>query len=139
MKVLLIAEYIAPVNAIASIRWTKISKYLVLHHQASIDLLTNEKNFSGKKLLSENYSVDPTLMQDVSNFQKTYLVRDGAKLKIFHGIHNFLRYAKNISSNKWEKDRNGRKIGRIERIVNSSHQRMDLAIHAAYCHVLEEV
>ena len=54
MKVLLIAEYIAPVNAIASIRWTKISKYLVLHHQASIDLLTNEKNFSGKKLLSEN-------------------------------------------------------------------------------------
>ena len=127
---LLIAEYIAPVNAIASIRWTKISKYLVLHHQASIDLLTNEKNFSGKKLLSENYSVDPTLMQDVSNFQKAYLVRDGAKLKIFHGIHNFLRYAKNI---------NGRKIGRIERIVNSSHQRMDLAIHAAYCHVLEEV
>ena len=82
---LLIAEYIAPVNAIASIRWTKISKYLVLHHQASIDLLTNEKNFSGKKLLSENYSVDPTLMQDVSNFQKAYLVRDGAKLKIFHG------------------------------------------------------
>ena len=48
---------------------------------------------SGSDLLSENYSVDPTLMQDVSNFQKTYLVRDGAKLKIFHGIHNFLRYA----------------------------------------------
>lgn len=67
---LLIAEYIAPVNAIASIRWTKISKYLVLHHQASIDLLTNEKNFSGKKLLSENYSVDPTLMQECLIFKR---------------------------------------------------------------------
>lgn len=150
MKVLLIAEYIAPVNAIASIRWTKISKYLVLHHQASIDLLTNEKNFSGKKLLSENYSVDPTLMQDVSNFQKAYLVRDGAKLKIFHGIHNFLRYAKNISSNKWEKDRENRKNsefvspkngsrdtrGILSCIRRSLNQAVDESIYGRACHAI---
>ena len=44
MRILIISEYIAPLQAIASIRWTKIAKYLKrLHPDIHITVLTNEK------------------------------------------------------------------------------------------------
>ena len=48
MRILIICEYIAPLHAVASIRWTKIAKYIKKHHpECDITILTNQKLFQG--------------------------------------------------------------------------------------------
>ena len=47
MKILIVSEYIAPLQAIASVRWTKIAKYIKkAHPEAKITVLTNQMDFS---------------------------------------------------------------------------------------------
>lgn len=46
MKILIISEYIAPMQEIASIRWTKIAKYLKRNHpEALITVVTDKKDY----------------------------------------------------------------------------------------------
>lgn len=63
-RLLIITEYIAPVNAVASIRWTKLAKYLSMEHGYIVDVLTNEKDFSGTKPKIAQYRYDNTLEAD---------------------------------------------------------------------------
>lgn len=70
LKILLVSEYIAPVQAIASIRWSKLTKYLKQHHNAGVDVLTNVKRYGpmagfGRYLLDEN-------TQDQKHFDQVY-------------------------------------------------------------------
>lgn len=80
-KVLIVSEYIAPVNAIASIRWSKLSKYLVLDQAYDIDVLTNKKNFGSDSFGEERYSVDKTLLNDASLFSKVFEIEAPAAMR----------------------------------------------------------
>lgn len=73
-KMLIISEYIAPVNAIASIRWSKLSKYLKLDYGYDIDVLTNEKAFDSKPLFCMHYSTDKTLCSETELFSKIHVI-----------------------------------------------------------------
>lgn len=64
-RLLIIAEYFAPVNTVASIRWTKIAKYLSIEHGYEIDVLTNEKDFKGTSPGIAQYEYDSTLEYDM--------------------------------------------------------------------------
>lgn len=69
MKLLIISEYIAPVQAIASIRWTKIAKYLKrAHEEISITVLSNEKNYDNPEGLLPLCRKDSLLERDFSIF-----------------------------------------------------------------------
>jgi len=68
-KILIISQYIAPVRAIASVRWTKMAKYLKLKHDVEITVLTNEKKFE-KKNEMVCYHRDSLLEKDLVNFDQ---------------------------------------------------------------------
>lgn len=67
-RVLIIAEYIAPVQAVAAIRWTKYAKHLVQEHGCDVTVITNEKGFDGKRLVVKPYACDRLLAEDASCF-----------------------------------------------------------------------
>ena len=68
MKILIVSEYIAPLQAIASIRWTKIAKYLkISHSNIHITVLTNEKIFDGN-----NQRKDLILEKDMCFFYENW-------------------------------------------------------------------
>lgn len=47
IRVLVIAEYVAPVRAVASLRWTRIGKYLACLPGVEVSVLTTEKTYGG--------------------------------------------------------------------------------------------
>lgn len=76
-RILIISEYIAPVRAIASVRWTKISKYLKRGHDVEITILTNEKTYSGGKG-PKRYEKDHLLEKDMCFFDDYRTFKTGA-------------------------------------------------------------
>lgn len=75
MKILIIAESIAPVQAVASIRWTKFAKYLAKNENHHVVILTNEKSFSSSsndKAL-KLYSYDSSCMGDLHQVEVDFL------------------------------------------------------------------
>lgn len=84
-RVLIIAESIAPVQAIAAIRWTKFAKYLSTREDFEITILTNQKDFSGKKPNLKQYRLDSTTTEDLNNVEIVYI-----PLSIVQGISNRL-------------------------------------------------
>lgn len=80
MKILIISEYITPVQAIASIRWTKIGKYLSkLGH--SVSVLTNEKNFAETLRSTVAYRYDDSIAGDLQYFDSYFEIKPGITLK----------------------------------------------------------
>lgn len=67
-KILIISQYIAPIQAIASVRWTKIAKYLKKKYDVEITVLTNEKNYGQYRFKVEKK--DPLLTEDVKYFDE---------------------------------------------------------------------
>lgn len=67
-KVLIITEYIAPVQAVASIRWTKFAKYLVKDFGYDVTVLTNRKSFKKGLFQSKPYQKDAALDKDTKWF-----------------------------------------------------------------------
>lgn len=66
MHILIISEYIAPLQAIASLRWTKIAKYIkAAHPETRITVLTNQKSFTS--LMQKK---DPLLEKDLRAFDE---------------------------------------------------------------------
>lgn len=72
MKILIIAEYMAPAQAIASIRWTKLGKYLAKNHDCQVDILTNKKIYEEGVSGYELYKYDETLSDDLAYFDHVY-------------------------------------------------------------------
>lgn len=68
LRVLIIAEYIAPVQAVASIRWSKFAKYLVKEHGCEVTVLTNAKSYKRGVFQSKPYAKDPALEKDMRWF-----------------------------------------------------------------------
>lgn len=67
-NILIITEFVAPIQAIASIRWTKLGKYLAKNHGHHIYILTNTKDFDGELLDERQYNKDETLVADLDFF-----------------------------------------------------------------------
>ncbi len=72
-RILIISDYIAPVNSIAAIRWTKIGKYLSKDQGYKVDILTNKKKYKGRTTAlrpSQAYSYDDTMAVDLTYFDR---------------------------------------------------------------------
>lgn len=67
-KILIISEYIAPVRAVASIRWSSYAKYLAKDHGYEVTVLTNQKCFDGSDIGSKPYHYDASLEGDLEWF-----------------------------------------------------------------------
>ena len=72
-KILIISEFIAPVQSIASIRWTKYAKYLVKQCDCDITVLTNKKCFDNSRADIRPYKFDVTLEKDSAWFKTEYI------------------------------------------------------------------
>ena len=73
MKILIISEYIAPVQHIAAIRWTKYAKYLAKDHGCEVTVLTNKKCFDGSSMTKKQYKYDESLTEDLEWFNVAYI------------------------------------------------------------------
>lgn len=74
MRILLICDAIAPLQGIASIRWTKIAKYLKETHgnDVIIDVLTNKKNYDDPNSSLRLYPKDILLEKDMRYFDNYF-------------------------------------------------------------------
>lgn len=102
MKILIICEYIAPIQAIASIRWSKIAKYIKRNHSnVQIDVLTNCKD--------EFFKTDSTLENERHCFDQywevppTLLLRTYAEAKRRHHKKKVVYEERNSAATSYEK------------------------------------
>lgn len=72
MRILIISEYIAPLASIASIRWTKIAKYLkeATNGEIEIVVLTTKKNFDNPNSILPLEKKDTSLEGDMDAFDE---------------------------------------------------------------------
>lgn len=91
MRILIVAEFIAPVNSIASIRWTKFGKYLNKNHNCEIDVLTNKKAFDKKNCFDDWYEYDVSIADDLQYFNHVFQFRESALIRCTNAIRNKLR------------------------------------------------
>ena len=91
MRILIISEYIAPLQAVASIRWTKIAKYIKKSYPDSyITVFTNQKNFENETEGLLQQKKDPMLEKDMEVFDK-YLEFPSGRIA---GIYEKMKAAK---------------------------------------------
>ena len=77
MRLLIISENIAPYQAIGSIRWTKIGKYLSINHGAEVSILTNEKKYEIQTDGIVINRIDKKLEEDLHYFSEYHAVKCG--------------------------------------------------------------
>ena len=73
MNILILTEFISPVQAVASIRWTKFAKYLAKEHGCTVTVMTNKKDYSRKNLNIRQYSYDKSIIQDADWYQEIFI------------------------------------------------------------------
>lgn len=71
-KVLIIAEWIAPTQYIASVRWSKIAYFLKKDHDLEITVLTNKKNYSDLNSPLPICKKDELLNKSLQAFDRYY-------------------------------------------------------------------
>lgn len=84
MKILIISEYIAPVNTIGAIRWTKLGKYLSQNYGCTVDVLTTRKDFDHKDPRLTQFLYDETIATDLQHFNQVLYIPNG----FFQGLLN---------------------------------------------------
>lgn len=72
-RILIISEYIAPVRAVASIRWSSFAKYLSRDFDCDVTVLTNLKSFDGGDLTRKPYQYDSSLEDDLRSFSTVFI------------------------------------------------------------------
>ena len=87
-NILIISEFIAPVQHIAAIRWTKYAKYLVKDCGCSVTVLTNQKDFKGSKGYLKTYLYDSSLERDSKWFETVYIPLS-MRQRFFNRIYSF--------------------------------------------------
>ncbi len=98
MKVLLITEYVAPTLSPASIRWSKLVKYLARDYGHEFVLLTNKKRFKGLRPWNQAYRYDATLANDLQFFQRIIEADDSVSERFWHVVRNLGRTVR-----KWQR------------------------------------
>lgn len=96
LKILIISEYFAPANSVASIRWTKIAKYLNKKNNCCIDLLTNEKDFEGNRPYLVPYKFSEALEGDLQYIHRVYYLRSNFFSKCVCLIWSLARLFKKV-------------------------------------------
>lgn len=91
MKILILSEFITPVNAIGSIRWSKFGKYLAKDHGHQIDILTNSKRYDDTRLTTTNYGYDKLLAQDLKCFGRVFEFNDTFRVKMTNVAKNLIK------------------------------------------------
>lgn len=91
LRILLICQFIAPMQSVASIRWTKIAKYLKKDHDVHITVLTDKKDFNGDAGALNACEVDPLLKEDLRYFDEYWEAPNSWKLNLFYRLRNSLR------------------------------------------------
>lgn len=89
-RILLISSYIAPTQSVASIRWTKIGKYLA-RLGYSVSVLTDQKSFdmplnAGFPALKEEASVT-----DIEGFNNIFVINNPLRVKAWFALSNMRR------------------------------------------------
>lgn len=92
MKLLIISEMIAPANQVASIRWTKLGKYLKINHKVEVDVLTTAKRFS-EVPKAACFKYDERLADDCVYFSGYYEIPRGLRSKL---IDSLFRLVENL-------------------------------------------
>lgn len=85
-KILILSKYIAPVQEIASIRWTKLAKYLSRSEACEVTVLTDEKTFDGRG--GNAFRRDPMLERDMGAFAGYHVFSDGKLLERYYALKN---------------------------------------------------
>lgn len=87
MKILIISEYIAPFQSIASIRWTKIAKYIKkFHPKTYISVVTNQKEYVLASESGKPERRDELLEKDLIYFDKYIEVPNSKLIKIYNKV-----------------------------------------------------
>lgn len=73
IRLLIIAESVAPVQAIAAVRWTKFAKYLSRLEDFEVSILTNQKDFDGSHPCLKQYSYDSTSVHDLDSSTVSFI------------------------------------------------------------------
>ena len=79
---LILSQYIAPAQSIASIRWTKLAKYLNRSGAYDLTVLTNQKDYDGKG--GNAFHKDPMLEADMEAFTQYHVFPDGKLLRYYY-------------------------------------------------------
>lgn len=93
-KILIISEFIAPFQAVASIRWTKIAKYLKKNHNVSISVVTINKRYKGVSPNLTYVRIDELLKKDLVYFDKYLMIPGGKRLGIYFKVKNLFHEEK---------------------------------------------
>lgn len=93
-NILIVAEYVAPVQAIGSLRWTKLGKYLSKNHGHNIYILTNRKDCEGTRLGDKQYDRDAALMAELDRFNGYLQFGTPAMTRPVNALFNLGRKAK---------------------------------------------
>ena len=88
-RLLIISQYIAPVRAIGSVRWTKIAKYLKKYHDVEITVLTNKKNYSENGFM--HYEIDNLLKDEMTVFDEYQTFFTGSKQETLTKLKNWIK------------------------------------------------
>lgn len=126
-KILLIAEYVGSVRAIASVRWNKLVKYLLRSNRYEIDVVTNAKCFDKKQASATWYEEDATLENDMLGVGKFFIMEDSLLLKALNCFYNRLhtRYASATSKQREESlSESGNEVARWVKKLLMSKVRM---------------
>lgn len=116
MKILIISEHIAPYQAVASIRWSKIIKYLKRnHHTEQIDVVTLDKKIDNNRVKS-----DALLKNDLKYIDHYYAVPTPL-LNMAYDVKNYVQ----VRSNRKQKNR---KIRKKVRSIVVSFKRFQIAL-----------
>lgn len=92
IRVLVIAEYVAPVMAVASLRWARIGKYLARLPGVEVVVLTTEKTYGGACLDAE---YDEDALGDLDDFCRVYEIGRGRiPLPLFDALSNAKKWIK---------------------------------------------
>lgn len=105
MKILIISERIAPYQSVASIRWTKIIKYLKRnHHIEQIDVVTLDKKIDNDRVKS-----DALLKNDLKYIDHYYAVPTPL-LNMAYMVYDIKKRFQTQSNRKQKKRNKNRKI-----------------------------
>lgn len=99
MRILIISHYIAPMQAIASIRWTKIAKYVKRKHDAEITVLTTKKDYKSENPFDEKIVRDELLAKDLVYFDDYVEFKSGGLRNAFFRIKRFMSHNHSGSGN----------------------------------------
>jgi len=97
MRVLIISEAIAPASAIASIRWTKIGKYLQKQHHVEVDILTTTKRYETTPHAG-SYLFDENLEKDLIYFSKVHEIPEGLRYRLVNWLFRTVEKITNKSN-----------------------------------------